>query len=241
MNNLFEEANEAEDIPYKGKQSNHRRWTELTDEVLTTPDTIFTSSIDTNRSPDTYFVNTVTQRALPMLNANKHPDSTSISVLTQTMSPVDKIDSWFASTPAGPGQSSTSRPSTRDTALTSLAGDNSQLSNQKAGDAFLEPTATGPSTQDSFSDEENKPPMTQMDASAEVSGPLAANQSEPSTSCLNTRDPFFDSVPKGPSQLSTSRWNARAPAFDPWSYTRGEARGSSGNKTETPFVPGEYP
>lgn len=198
----------------------------------------------TNRSPDTFFVNTVTQTALPRINAYKYPDSTFISALTQAMSPTDKVDSWFASTPAGPSQSSTSRPNTRDTALTSLAGDQSQLSNQNTGDAFFDPTATGQRTRDLFLDsfvDDPQLPTAQRDASTRIPGSLPTNQSKPSTSRLSTRDPFFDSVPKGPSQVSTSRWNARAPAFNVWNSARKQAPASPWSKTEPSVSPGKHP
>lgn len=200
--------------------------------------------MDTNGLSDTYSVNTVTQRALPVVNPHKNPNSTSFGVLAQTMSPADKVDSWFASTPAEPGQSSTSCPSTRDTALNHFASDQIQLSNQKAKDASFESTATDPSAQapfpDSFFDSEIRAPLMQLDASTGFPGSWAAHQSELSTPNLGIRDPFFDSVPKGPSQLSNSRWEARALAFDPWSSGRGQAPASSWNKTETPVGPGKH-
>ena len=201
--------------------------------------------MDTIRFSETYFVNTVTQRALPVVNPNKSPNSTTLGVLTQTMSPADKVDSWFAFTPAEPGQSSTSCPNTTDTALKYSASDQIQLSNPKSGDASFESTATDSSAQasfpDSFFDSENRAPITQLDASTGFPGSWAAHQSELSTPHSGTRDPFFDSVPKGPSQLSTSRWEARALAFDPWSSARGQNAASPWNKTETTVGPGKHP
>ena len=178
-------------------------------------------------------------------NEDKDPDSTFVSSLTQAMSPTDKVDSWLGSTPAGPSQSSTSRPNTRDTALTSLAGEQSMLSNQNTGDPFFDPTATGPSTQDlfldSFVDNQSQLPTAQMDSSNEVPGSWTANQNKPSISNLDTRDPFFVGVPTGPSRLSTSRWNARAPAFNPCNSTRDQAPALPWNKTETSVSPGKHP
>lgn len=235
MNNFYQEASEAGEIPYEGKSSKHWRKTWLTDEGLTTPGTAFTSPwMDTNKYPDTCFVNTATQ------TANKYPNSTFISALTP-MSPTDKVDSWFTSTPAGPSQSSTSRPNTRDTALTSIAGDQSQLLDRSTGSAFIDPTATGPTTQDLFQDsfvgDQSQLPTTQMEGS---NSSINANQSKPSTPRLSMTDPFFDSVPKGPSQLSTSRWNARATAFSPWHSTRDQTPASPWNKTGTSFSPGKH-
>ena len=199
--------------------------------------------MDTNKSPDTCFVNTVTQTAQE--NADKDPDSKFVSSSTQAMSPMDKVDSWFASTPAGPSQSSTSRPNTRDTALTSLAGDQSQLSNRNTGDVFFDPTATSPSTRDlfldSFIDDQSQRSTVQMDPSTNFPLSTNASQSKPSTSYLHSSDPFFDSVPKGPSQLSTSRWNARAPAFNPWTSTRDYTATLPWNKTETSATSGKHP
>lgn len=247
MNNLFEEASEAGEIPYEGRKSKHWRKTRLIDEGLTTPGTVFTSSpwMNTNKSPDTCFLNTVTQAGLPRVSANTSPDSTFVNAVTQAMSTTDKVDSWFASTPAGPSQSSMSRPNTRDTALTSLTGDQSQLSNHNIEDEISDPTATGPSKQDqfldSFIDHRSQLPTAQMDESTTAPGLSNTDQSKPSTSRVGTRDPFFDGVPTGPSQLSTSRWNARAPAFDPYSSIREQAPASPWNKTETCVSPGKHP
>ena len=180
-----------------------------------------------------------------MVNANKHPDSAFISALIQTMSPADKIDSWFASTPAGPSQSATSRPNTKDTGMSSLAGDQSQSSNQESGDASFHSTTTDTSKRAPFPDPflglESQLPVMQMDGGTEVPGSSAADQRELSTSGLGTRDPFFDSVPKGPSQLSTPRWNTKSPAFDEWESARGHEPAPPWNKTETPLGPGKHP
>ena len=243
MNNLFQEASEAGENPYEGKQSKHWRKPSLIDEGLTTPDTAFTSPwIGTNKSPDTCFVNTVTYPALPGVNATRHPDSNFISPLSQAMSPTEKLDSWFASTPAGPSQSSTSQPNTRDTVLTSLAGDQGQLSNQNTGETFVDSTITGSRTRDLFSgsfvESQSRLPTDQMDPCSGTTNLPNANQSKPSTLCLGTRDPFFDLVPKGP---RISHWNVRAPAFKPWNPTGAQAPASPWNNTETCVSPGERP
>ncbi len=246
MNNRFQQASEVEEIQYEGTPNKHWRKTRLTNEGLTTPGTTFTSPwTDTNRSPDSCLVNTVTQKALTAVNAKIHLDLTPTNVLTQAMSPADTVDSWLASTPAGASRSSTSRPNTRDTALTSLAGDPNQLPIQNAGDESFDPATLELSTEqpltDSYLDEQNELLATQMNASTGLSGSSAPIQSKHPTSHLGARDPFFDSVPKGPSQLRTSRWNARAPTFDPWTSTRDQAPAPSRNTTETPFDPGWYP
>lgn len=243
MNTLFREASEAGENPYEGKQSKHWRKTSLIDEGLTTPDTAFTSPwIGTNKSPDTYFVNTVTYTALPGVNATEYPDSIFISPLSQAMSPTEKLDSWFASTPAGPSQSSTSHPNTRDTALNLFAGDQSQISNQNTGDTFVDSTVTGSRTRDlflgSFVEGQSHLPAEQMDPCSGAANPPNANQSKPSTSGLGTRDPFFDLVPRGP---RISHWNVRAPAFKPWNSTGEQASASPWNNTETSFSPGKLP
>lgn len=247
MNDLFEEASEVGEVPYEGKKSKHWRKIWLTDEGLTTPGTIFTSSpwMNTNRSPDTGYINTTTQTASPKVFANTSPDSNFFNAVTHSMSTTDKVDSWFASTPAGPSQSSMSRPNTRDTALTSLPGDESQLPNQNTGEAFFDQTCTGPSARhpflDSFVVHGSQLPTAQMDASTTVPDLLIADRSKTSTSREGTRDPFFDSVPTGPSQLSTLCYNARAPAFNPSDSTREQAPVSPWNKTETYISPGEHP
>lgn len=177
-----------------------------------------------------------------MVNANKHPDLTSISALIQTMSPVDKVDSWFASTPAAPSQSSTSRPNTRDTAMSSLASDQSQLLNQDVRHASFEPYATGVSTQVPFPDStlgsQSQLLLTQMDGGTEIPGPSAAVRRDLSTS---TRDPFFDSVPKGPSRPPTSRWDTKAPALVTWESARGQGPAPPWNEAETPHGLGTHP
>ena len=246
MNSFCQEASEAEEIVFEGKQTEHCRKTRLTNKEVTTPGTTFTSPwMDTNISPDTCFINTVAHMTLLTMDANKQSDSSFISAFAQTMSPVDKVDSWFASTSAGPSQCSKSRPNTRETVLSSVAGDQSQLSNQKAGDASLDSCAARISKQaplpDAFLNSVHQPQIIQMDGSSEVPGLVADNESEPSTPNLGTRDPFFDTVPKGPSQLSISRWDARAPAFDPLDTTRGQPSTSSWNKTKTPCGPGKNP
>ena len=218
----------------------------MTGEELITPDTTCTSPwMDTNKSPGDFFVNTVTQGTLSAVNANQNLVSTSISVLTEAMSPADKVDSWFASDSAGPSQSSTSRPITTDTGLPSLAGDQSQLSNQNVEDIDSDPFIAGLGTRnlfmDSFPDDPSQQSNTEVDVSTRIPSSTLAKQTKLSTSNLRFRDPFFDSVPKGPSQLSTSRWNARAPFFDSWSSTRGQAHIPSWNKAESLSGEGEHP
>ena len=201
--------------------------------------------MDTNKSPDDFFVNTETHGTSPAVNANQNLDPTSINILTEAMSPADKVDSWFASDSAGPSQSLTSCPTTKDPALTSLAVDQSQLSNQNVEDADSNTFVAAPTIHDlftdSFPDEQSQQSTTQVDVSTQAPNSSVANQTKLSTSHMGFRDPFFDSVPKGPSQLSTSRWNARAPVFDSWNSTRGQAPTSSRNKAESPFGAGEHP
>ena len=243
MSNLFQEASEAGENPYEGKQSKHWRKTSLIDEGLTTPDTAFTSPwIGMNRSPDTYFVNIATHPALPGVNATKYPDSTFISPLFQAMSPTEKLDSWFASTPAGPSEASTSHPNTRDTALTSLTRDRSQISNQNTRDPLVDSTVTGSRARDlflgSFVEGQSHLPAEQMDPCSGAPNPPNANQSKLSTSGLGTRDPFFNLVPKGP---RLKHWNVQAPAFKPWNSTGEQASASPWNNTETSVSPGKCP
>lgn len=239
MNSHFQEAREAERITLEGRDNKHRRRIWLTDEEFTTTNTAFTSPwIDTNRSPDTCYINTVTQRVVPAADADKYFDSISIGVPAQIMPPADKVDTWFASSPAGPTYSSPSRPNTRDTALTSLIDDESQLSKHEMGDNLLDPPASGSAIRDL--DDEHRPPPTLTDANALAPGVSNAHQSRPSISQLDTRDAFFDSVPKGPSQFSISRWNAGAPAFDPWSSARGPTPASSWHQKETPSGPSKH-
>ena len=211
-----------------------------------TPDTTFTSPwMDTNIPPDDCFANMVTQGTSPATNANEILDPTSISVLPEAISPADKVDSWFASDFAGPSQSSMSCPTTRDTALTGLAGDQRQLSNQTVDDADSNPFLANPSIRDLFTDsipdEQSQRSTTQMDVSTRVPSSSVANQAKLSTSHLGFRDPFFDSVPKGPSQLSTSRRNVRAPVFDSWDSTHGQAPTITLNKAESAFGAGKHP
>lgn len=242
MSNLLQEASEAGENPYEGKQIKHWRKTSLIDGGLT-PNTAFTSPwIGMNRSPDTYFVNIVTHPVLPGVNATKYPDSKFISPLSQAMSPTEKLESWFASTPAGPSQSSTLHTNTRDTALTSLAGDPSQSLNQNTEETFVDSTATGSRTRDlflgSFVEGESHLPREQMDPRSGAPNSSNANQSKPSTSDPATTDPFFDLVPKGP---RISHWNVRAPAFKPWSSTGEQAPASPWNNKETSVSPGKSP
>ena len=185
----------------------------------------------------------MTQTSLPVMNAEKGPDSTSITTLTQDMSPTDKVDSWIASTLARPSQSSTSRPNTRNMAITSLAGGQSQLSNQNTGDTFIDPSTSGSSTRDlfphSFVEEQSQLPEAQMDTSVTLPSSLETNHSKTSTSHLGTRDPFFHSVPKGPSQSSTALGNARARTFNSWNFSGDQAPASRCDETETSIVRGE--
>lgn len=239
MNNLFREASEAGETPYEGEKSKHWRKTSLIDEGLTTPGTAFTSPwIGTNKSPDKYFVNTVIHPALPEVNAKRFSDSTSISVLSQSMSPTEKFDFWFSSTPAGLSRSLTSRLNTSD----SLAGDQSQLSNQNTRDTLIDSTTTGPFTQDlfegSFVEGESHLPVEHMDQSSGALDLPNVNQSKSSTSEAGTRDPFFDRVPKGP---RLSHWNAQAPAFNPWKATEGQGPASPWCNVETSDSPGKRP
>lgn len=243
MNNLFQEASEAGENPDEGENSKHWRKTSLIDEGLTTPGTAFTSPwIGMNKSPDKYFVNTVNHPALPGVNTAKYPDSTVISALSQTMSPKERMDSWFASTPAGLGQSSTSRPNTRDTALTLLAGKQSQLSHQITADTIMDPTPSVSRTRDlflgSFVEDQGHLPTEQVNPCSGASHLPNANQNKPSTSGLGTRDPFFDHVPKGP---RISRWNAQAPDFNPLDSTGDQVPASALNIAETSASPGKSP
>ena len=250
MDDFFQDASEVEEIAYKGKQTRYRRKTRLTYKEYPRPGTAFTSPwiefvtpwMDTNRYPDTSFANTIVQRGSRVVNADKHSHSDSLSAFWFTE---DKSDMWLISPPAGPSQSSTSRPNTRDTALTSVDGDQSQLSKQKAEDKSFDSTVSGTSAlarfPDSSLDSVQQPLLTQMDGSTEVPDSSAANQSELQTALSSTRDPFFDSVPKGPSQLSISHWDARFPTFNPLDSTRDQAPAPPWKKTETSFGPGKHP
>ena len=198
--------------------------------------------LDTKRYPDTSSANTFTQRVSPVVNANKNSHLNSLGSFTGFTK--YKVDLWL-STPAGQSQSSISRTTNRDSALTLVDGDQSQLSTQKAEDASFDSTATGASAlarfQDSSLDSVQQPLVPQMDGGTEVPDSSAADQSELQTAHLSTRDPFFDSVPKGPSQLSISRWDARFPTFNPLDSTRDQAPASTWNETERSFGPGKYP
>ena len=79
--------------------------------------------MDSNKSPDPSFVNIVNQTASAGVNTNEYPNPNLIIALSEAMSPTDKIDSWFASTTAGPSQPSTSHPCIRDTALPAMQTD----------------------------------------------------------------------------------------------------------------------
>ena len=251
MDDFSQEASKAEEIAYESKQTRYRRKTRLTCEEHPMPGTIFTSPwiefvtpwMDTNRYPDTSFANTIAQKASPLMNASKHSDSHSLSSSTQTWFAEYKVDLWFKSTPARPGQSSTSCPNTRDTASTSVDGDKSQLSKQKTEDTSFDFTGASALARlpDSSLDSVQQPLVPQMDGSTEVPDSPAANQSELQTARLSTRDPFFDSVPKGPSQLSISRWDARFPTFNPLDSTRNQAPASPWDKTATSFGSGKHP
>ena len=67
MDDILRKANEAEGIAYEGKQTRHQRKTRPTTKERLTPGTTLTShyiesaipSMDTNRYPDTSFVNTL--------------------------------------------------------------------------------------------------------------------------------------------------------------------------------------
>ena len=212
-----------------------------------TPGTVSTSSWDEfaipwmniNRFSDTSFINTVTQKAWPVLDANKPSNSPSAFWFEY------QSEMWSISNPAGPSQSSTSRPNTRDTALTSVDGDQSQLSTQKTEDKSFDSTAFETSalarSPDSSLDSMQQALVPQMDGSTEVPDSSTADQSEPETARLSTRDPFFDSVPKGPSKLSIIRWDARFPAFNPVDPTCNQAPASPRNKTESSLGPGKHP
>lgn len=180
-----------------------------------------------------------------MVNASKRSDSTYINALNQTMSTADKVDSWFTSTPAAPSQSSTSRPNTRDTAMSSLASDQSQLLNHKVRHEYIEPCVTSASKQAPFLDStlgsQGQLLLTQMDGGTEVPGPSAAGRCELSTSRLGTRDLFFDSVPNGPNRLPTSRWDTKAPALVTWDSARGQGPEPPWNDTETTYGIGKHP
>ena len=141
--------------------------------------------MDSHKSPDQCFINIVNQTASASVNTNEHPNPNLVIALSEAMSPTDKIDSWFASTTAGPSQPSTSHPCIRDTA----------------------------------------PPTMRTDAS--IDGPSKVTASSPSA----TRDPFFDTVPKGP----------RLPVVTSWAPTRDQPQTSLWDKTEASVSPGKSP
>ena len=249
MDDFSPQASEAEQIACEGKQTRYWRRTTLNHKEHATQGTEITSPwiefvtpwMDTKRYPDTKNAHTFAQRASPVVNGNKHSNSNSLSPLTQTYLNEFIVNLWlFWSTPAGPSQSSTSRPNTRDTALTSVDGEK-----QKAEDISFHSTTTGAGASAHFPDSTldwvQQPLVPQMDGSTDVPESSAANQSEPQTARLSTKDPFFDSVPKGPSQLSISRWDARSLTFNPLDSTRDQTPSSLLNKMETSFGPGEHP
>ena len=203
--------------------------------------------MDTDRSPKTSFVNTVTESTLLGVNTNKEYDSYSTSLLTRAISPVHKVDSWFASSSAGPCQSSTRRLITSNTASTPVTGFQNQLSNQVARDPVLDLTSTGPSIQEmswkQLLDEENEQHTTELDASTVRCSSPAIAEGKLLNSHVDSEDPFFDTVPKCATQLSNSNCNAGAPTFDPEKSTRGLAltSSSSWDKKETSTALGEYP
>ena len=248
MGGCLQEASEVEEIASEGKQSDTRRKKRLTYKEHITPGTAFTSPwiefampMDTNRYPDTTFVNTFTRSSSPVLHANKNSHLNSLSTFWFT----EYIpDTWLMPPPARPSQSSTSRPNTGDTASTSVDSDQSHLSAQEAEDTPFGSTAFGTSASASFSesslDSVQQAPVPQMDGSTEVPDSSAASQSELQTARLSTRDPFFDSVPKGPSKLSILRC-ARFSAFNPVDSTCDQVPASPRNNTESSLGPGKHP
>ena len=250
MDDFSQEASEAEEIAYESKQTRHRRRTRLIHQEHATPGTAYTSPwiefvtpwMDTKRSTDTKFANTFAQRTLPLVDANIHYHSNSFGSFAWL---TECILDLCLSTPARASQSLTSHPNTRDTALISVDGEQSQLSKQKAEDTSFVSTATRASATVRFPDVSldavQQPLVPQMDGSTEVPDSSAANQSEPKTARLSTSDPFFDSVPKGPRQLSISRWDARFPTFNPLDTTRDQAPASPWIKTESSFDTGKHP
>ena len=196
--------------------------------------------MDKNRYPDTSIANTIAQRASSVVNANEHSRSNSLSSSIQALLTEFEIDLWIKAPPARASQSAKSRPNTRDTALTSIDGEK-----KKAEDKSFDSTATWASASARFSNSSlesvQQPLVPQMDGSTDVPDSSAANQSELQTSRSSTRDPFFDFVPKGPSQLSISRWDARFPSSNPLDSTCDQAPASPWSKTETTSDPGKHP
>lgn len=182
MNNLSQEASEAGEVP--GEQNKPRRKTWLIFEGLTTPGTAFTSPwMDSNRSPDPCFVNTVNETASAGVNINERPDANLVIALSEAMSPTDKIDSWFASTPAGPSQPSTSHLCIGDTALPLMQADASTSgpsqvtasSHSAMRDPFFDTVPKGPS----------QPSISRGNARLSVFTPWAHTRDQPKTSLWN--------------------------------------------------------
>ena len=205
MDGFFRGTSEAEEIAYE-KSS----WFEFVKPWM-----------DQNRYPDTSIANTIAQRVSPVVDANEHSHSNSLSSSFQALWTEFEIELWIKAPPDG--------------------------EKQKAEDTSFDSTAAEASASARFSisslESVQQPLVPQMDGSTEVPDSSAANQSQLQTSRSSTRDPFFDSVPKGPSQLSISRWDARFPSSNPLDSTRDQAPASPWSKTETEttFDPGKHP
>ena len=147
--------------------------------------------MDSNKSPDPCFVGIVNQTASTGVNTNERPDPNLIIALSETMSPTDKIDSWFASTPAGPSQPSTSHPCIRDTALPAMQTDASISGTSQVTES------SHSATRDPFFDTVPKGP------------------SQASTSRWNARLPVFTPWAPIRDQPQTSLWNRTEASISP--------------------------
>ena len=191
--------------------------------------------MDIDRSPDTSLANTFTQRASPVVNANRHLNSNSLSDFW----PIEyKPDLWLISTFAGPNQSSTSRPNTRDSALTSVDGEN-----QEADDTSLDSTATGASALARSPDLTlgllQQPLVPQMDGSTEVPDSSAASQSEHEPQ-MATRSEISNLQVDAPHTTHSPTPTARQPtpfqAPQPYAIQREDLPNPAARPFQTKFV-----
>ena len=160
--------------------------------------------MDSNQSPDPCFVGIVNETVSVGVNTNKRPDPNLIIALSEAMSPTDKIDSWFASTPAGPSQPSTSHPCIRDTALPAMQTDASisghsqvtESSHSAVRDPFFDTVPKGPS----------QPSTSRWNARVPIFTPWAPTRDQPQTSLWNRTEASVSpgKCPKSPLCYSKS-------------------------------------
>ena len=147
--------------------------------------------MDSDKSPVPCFVGIVNQTASAGVNTNEHPNPNLVVALSEAMSPTDKIDSWFASTTAGPSQPSTSHPCIRDTALPTMQTDAS---------------INGPSQVTASSHSAMRDPFFDT---------VPKGPSQPTTSHWNARFPVFTSWAPTRDQPQNSLWDKTEASASP--------------------------